>query len=54
MAGGKKRTGSTKPKSGEKPIDPEGNTFNWIKKGIMEKCRTNLCNFYLLSYKFFT
>ena len=53
MAGGKRKTASSKQKSGEKSSDPPGKTFKSIKKEIRKQCRTTLCNFYWVSYKYF-
>ena len=46
MAGGKRKTASSKQKSGEKSSEPPGKPLKLIKKEIRKQCRTTLCNFY--------
>ena len=46
MAGGKRKTASTNPKSGKKSKDPPGKTFKSTKKEIRKQCGTTLYNFY--------
>ena len=53
MAGGKRKTASSKQKSGEKSSEPPGKPLKLIKKEIRKQCRTTLCNFYWVSYKYF-
>ena len=46
MAGGKRKTASSKQKSGEESSEPPGKPLKLIKKEIRKQCRTTLCNFY--------
>ena len=49
MASGKRKTASSKQKSGEKSSEPPGKPLKLIKKEIRKQCRTTLCNFEFLT-----